>query len=140
MVKVCGNTLVEEFFSHLFTPLLAEFPRPTRVTDVCTLQGHLYTHTHTHRQFHELSPLLYTLFLYIVVFCASLSGLAHLQDEVAVRGVSQTQLLLVQVCPEPGQVFVLPADICGQNQRPQLPLHVHTEQRDHRISRWLYCL
>lgn len=96
------------------------------------------THTHTH--FHELSPLLYTLFLYIIVFCASLSGLAHLQDEVAVRGISQTQLLLVQVCPEPGQVFVLPADICGQNQRPQLPLHVHTEQRDHRVSCLLYCL
>lgn len=64
----------------------------------------------------------------IVFVC--FSKRAHLQDEVTVRGVSQTQLLLVQVCPEPGQVFVLPADVCGQDQRPQLPLHVHTEHRE----------
>lgn len=38
-----------------------------------------------------------------------------LQDEVTVAGVAQAQVLLVQVQAKPGQVLVLPADVCGQD-------------------------
>ncbi len=33
------------------------------------------------------------------------------------------------MCPEPGQVLILSADICGQNERPQLPLYTQTVKR-----------
>lgn len=50
-----------------------------------------------------------------------------LQDEVPVAGAAQAQVVLVQVHPEPGQVLVLPADVCSQDQGAQVPLHVQAE-------------
>lgn len=58
--------------------------------------------------------------------------MTDLQDEVAVVGVAETQVLLVQVRPEPGQVLVLPADVRGQDQRTKLTLHVQAEERRER--------
>ena len=48
----------------------------------------------------------------------------HLEDEVAMGGVAQAQVILVQVPPELGQVLILSADVGGQDQRPQLSFHV----------------
>lgn len=49
---------------------------------------------------------------------------ADLQDEMAVAGAAQAQVLLVQVHAESRQVFILSADVRSQDQRAQLPLHV----------------
>lgn len=38
-----------------------------------------------------------------------------LQDEVTVAGVAQAQVTLFQVPAESRQVFVLSADVCGQD-------------------------
>lgn len=51
---------------------------------------------------------------------------SHLQYEMPMRGVPQTQVVLIQVSSESGQVLVLSADIRGQNQWSQLPLHIQT--------------
>lgn len=48
---------------------------------------------------------------------------SNLQDEVSVAGAAQAQVLLVQVYPKPAQVIVLSADVCGQDQGAQVPLH-----------------
>lgn len=40
---------------------------------------------------------------------------ADLQDEVSVAGVAQAQVVLVQVHAKPGQVFILSADVRGQD-------------------------
>lgn len=43
-------------------------------------------------------------------------------------GLAQTQVSLVQVRAEFGQVLVLSADVCGQDQGAQLPLHVKADE------------
>lgn len=49
---------------------------------------------------------------------------------MTVAGVAQAQVVLVQVPSEPGQVIVLSADVCGQDQRTQVRLHVPAEGKD----------
>lgn len=48
----------------------------------------------------------------------------HLEDEVAMGAVAQAQVILVQVHPELGQVLILSADVCGQDQGAQLAFYV----------------
>lgn len=38
-----------------------------------------------------------------------------LQDEVAMAGIAQAEVVLVQVQTESGQVVILSADVCGQD-------------------------
>lgn len=54
-------------------------------------------------------------------------GGSDLQHEMTVAAVAQAQVLLVQVHSEPGQVIVLSADVCGQDQGTQVRLHVPAE-------------
>lgn len=49
---------------------------------------------------------------------------------MTVAGVAQAQVLLVQVHSEPGQVLVLSADVCSQDQRTQVRLHAPAGGKD----------
>lgn len=45
-------------------------------------------------------------------------------------GVAQAQVFLVQVQTKPGKVVILSADVGGQDQGAQLPLHVQAEEME----------
>lgn len=62
-----------------------------------------------------------------------MGGDYDLQHEMAVAGVAQAQVFLVQVHSEPGQVLVLSADVRGQDQRTQVCLHVTPESKDRTV-------
>lgn len=56
--------------------------------------------------------------------CSQLVCSVYLQHKVPVWGQLKVQVLVVQMFSEGQQEFVLPADVCSQDQRAQLLLHV----------------